>query len=73
MMRKKMTGKAIALLLAMVMIVSLLPTTVFAAETTFLLPAHSNPSFRFIKKKRPHYVGSLFLAEREGFEPSVPL
>ena len=33
MMRKKMTGKAVALLLAMVMIVSLLPTTVFAAET----------------------------------------
>ena len=32
-MREKKTGKAIALLLAMVMIVSLIPTTVFAAET----------------------------------------
>lgn len=32
-MRKKVTGKVIALLLAMVMIVSLIPTTVFAAET----------------------------------------
>lgn len=32
-MRKKTTGKAIALLLAIVMIVSLLPTTVFAAKT----------------------------------------
>lgn len=33
MMRKKVTGKVIALLLAMVMIVSLIPATVFAAET----------------------------------------
>lgn len=32
-MRKKVTGKVIALLLAMVMIVSLIPATVFAAET----------------------------------------
>ena len=33
MMRKKVTGKVIALLLAMVMIVSLIPTAAFAAET----------------------------------------
>ena len=46
--------------------------TVFAAETSFLLPAHSNPSLSNSIKKVTPLGGITFLAEREGFTP-LPL
>ena len=47
--------------------------TVFTAESPLLLPAHSNPPLSNSIKKVTPLGGITFLAEREGFEPSVPL